>query len=65
MPAWRNGLARWTSNPKVVGSTPKVVGSTPTVGAYDYILEKLEFQQVNCFPWDCHILNGRIYCVRP
>ena len=22
MPAWRNGLARWTSNPKVVGSTP-------------------------------------------
>ena len=27
MPAWRNGLARWTSN-------PKVVGSTPTVGAF-------------------------------
>ena len=26
-PAWRNGLARWTSN-------PKVVGSTPTVGAF-------------------------------
>ena len=24
MPAWRNGLARWTSNPKVVGSTPTV-----------------------------------------
>ena len=23
-PAWRNGLARWTSNPKVVGSTPTV-----------------------------------------
>ena len=21
-PAWRNGLARWTSNPKVVGSNP-------------------------------------------
>ena len=27
MPAWRNGLARWTSN-------PKVVGSNPTVGAF-------------------------------
>ena len=53
-----NGLARWTSN-------PKVVGSTPTVGAYYYILGKVEFQQVICFPWDCHILNGRIYCVRP
>ena len=37
MPAWRNGLARWTSN-------PKVVGSTPTVGAYYYILGKVEFQ---------------------
>ena len=23
-PAWRNGLARWTSNPKVVGSNPTV-----------------------------------------
>ena len=22
MPAWRNGPARWSSNPKVVGSTP-------------------------------------------
>ena len=22
MPLWRNGLARWTSNSKVVGSTP-------------------------------------------
>ena len=33
MPAWRNGLPRWTSN-------PKVVGSTPTVGAYHYILAK-------------------------
>ena len=43
MPAWRNGLARWTSN-------PKVVGSTPTVGAYYYILGKVEFQQVICFP---------------
>ena len=53
-----NGLARWTSN-------PKFVGSTPTVGAYYYILGKVEFQQVICFPWDCHILNGRIYCVRP
>ena len=31
------GLARWTSN-------PKVVGSTPTVGAYYYILGKVEFQ---------------------
>ena len=30
MPAWRNGLARWTSN-------PKVVGSTPTVGAFLFI----------------------------
>ena len=58
MPAWRNGLARWTSN-------PKVVGSTPTVGAYYYILGKVEFQQDNCFPWDSDILNGRIYCVRP
>ena len=37
MPAWRNGLARWTSN-------PKVVCSAPTVGAYHYILEKVEFQ---------------------
>ena len=37
MPAWRNGLARWTSN-------PKVVSSTPTVGAYYYILGKVEFQ---------------------
>ena len=43
MPAWRNGLARWTSN-------PKVVGSTPTVGAYYFILGKVEFQQVICFP---------------
>ena len=25
MPAWRNRLARWTSNPKFVGSTPTVV----------------------------------------
>ena len=58
MPAWRNGLARWTSN-------PKVVGSTPTLGAYYYILGMVEFQQVICFPWDCHILNGRIYRVRP
>ena len=24
MHAWRNGLARWTSNPKVVGSTHTV-----------------------------------------
>ena len=30
IPAWRNGLARWTSN-------PKVVGSTPGLGAYYYI----------------------------
>ena len=58
MPAWLNGLARWTSN-------PKVVDSTPTVGAYYYILGNVEFQQVNCFPWDCQILSGRIYCVRP
>ena len=48
MPAWRNGLARWTCN-------PKVVGLTPTVGAYYYILGKVEFQQVSFFPWDCHI----------
>ena len=53
-----NGLARWTSN-------PKVVGSTPTLGAYYYILGKVEFQLVNCFPGDCHILSRRIYCVRP
>ena len=33
MPAWHNGLARWTSN-------PKVVRWTPTVGAYYYILGK-------------------------
>ena len=39
--------------------------STPTMGAYYYILGKMEFQQVICFPWDCHILNGRISCVRP
>ena len=58
MRTWRNGLARWTSN-------PKDVGSTPTVGAYYYILGNVEFQQVNCFPWDCQILSGRIYCVRP
>ena len=58
MPAWRNRLARWTSN-------PKVVGSIATVGAYYYILGKVEFQHVNRFPWDCHILNGRIYCARP
>ena len=32
-----NGLARWTSN-------AKVVGSTPTLGAYYYILGKVEFQ---------------------
>ena len=37
MPAWHNRLARWTSN-------QKVVGSTPTVGAYYYILGKVEFQ---------------------
>ena len=37
MPAWRNRLTHWTSN-------PKVVGSTPTVGAYYYILGKVEFQ---------------------
>ena len=43
MPAWRNRLTHWTSN-------PKVVGSTPTVGAYYYILGKVEFQQVICFP---------------
>ena len=30
-PAWRNGLARWTSN-------PKVVGSTPTVGAFYFLI---------------------------
>ncbi len=23
-PAWRNWIARWTSNPKVVGSNPAV-----------------------------------------
>ena len=44
MPALCNGLSRWTSN-------PKVVGSTPSVGAYCYILGKVEFQQVICFPW--------------
>ena len=32
-PAWRNGLARWTSN-------PKVVGSNPTVGAFEEKIEK-------------------------
>ena len=37
MPALCNGLARWTSN-------AKVVGSTPTLGAYYYILGKVEFQ---------------------
>ena len=58
MTVWRNGLAHWTSN-------PKVVGSVPTVGAYYYILGKVEFQYVNCFPWDCHILSGRISYVRP
>ena len=31
-PAWRNGLARWTSN-------PKVVGSNPTVGAFERKIE--------------------------
>ena len=36
IPAWRNGLARWNSN-------PKVVGSNPTVGAYYYVLGKVEF----------------------
>ena len=46
-------------------SNPKVVGLNPTVGAYYYILGKVEFQQVICFPWDCHVLNGRISCVRP
>ena len=46
MPAWRNGQVRWTSN-------PKIVGLNPTVGAYYYILGKVEFQQVICFPWDC------------
>ena len=29
-PAWRNGLARWTSNPKVVGSSPTVGNSFVT-----------------------------------
>ena len=43
IPAWHNGPARWTSN-------PKFVGSNPTVGAYYYILGKVEFQQVICFP---------------
>ena len=37
MPAWRNGLARWTSS-------PKVVCLNPTVGAYYYILGKVEFK---------------------
>ena len=32
-PAWRNGLARWTSN-------PKVVGSNPTVGAFETVAIK-------------------------
>ena len=32
----RDGIARWTSN-------PKVVGSIPIVGAYYYILGKVEF----------------------
>ena len=58
MPTWRNGQVRWTSN-------PEIVGLNPTVGAYYYILGKVEFQQVICFPWDCRILNVRIYCVRP
>ena len=35
-PAWRNGLARWTSN-------PKVVGSNPTVG----VLKKQKCEKVN------------------
>ena len=42
MPAWRNGRARWTSN-------PKVVGSTPTVGAYYYILGKVGISTGNLF----------------
>ena len=58
MPAWRNGLARWSSN-------PKVVGLTPTLGAYYYILGKVEFQQVICFLPGIVIYNGGIYCVRP
>ena len=53
MPACHNGLARWTYN-------PQVVGSTLTVGAYYYILGKVEFQYVDCFPWDCYNLSGRI-----
>ena len=38
MPAWRNGLARWTSNPKV-----GCKGWVGCLGAYCYILGKVEF----------------------
>ena len=53
MPAWRNGLARWSSN-------PKVVGLTPTLGAYYYILGKVEFQQVICFSLGLSYIMGNI-----
>ena len=36
-PAWRNGLARWTSN-------PKVVGSNPTVGVLNQLLNSKQIQ---------------------
>ena len=52
-PAWRNGLARWTSN-------PKVVGSNPTVGAFwkntPVICEERKF-------FRCHDGTGEAYLV--
>ena len=68
MPAWRIGLARWTSN-------PKVVGSTPTVRAYYYILGDggistgyLFSLGLSCIKWENIIASGPdflIICLSP
>ena len=50
MPAWRNGLARWTSN-------PKVVGSNPTVGVFCDYSDRYNMKSFAQFTRIVHLFN--------
>ena len=57
MPLWRNGLARWTSNSKVVGSNPisgvflfLITAGILTYHIAKYLIGKLLFQTRLCSP---------------
>ena len=50
MPAWHNGLARWTSN-------PKVVGSNPTVGVFCDYSDRYKMKSFAQFTRIVHLFN--------